>query len=1164
MMRPKRERQARPERCLRCVGWGRLERRNCPVCKGSGILMLGLFIFLFLLFTFAAHSATVTGTIRNRQGAVVSTNINFKAIQRPLFDGTPSVLPGWTMTTNSDAAGFFSTPLLAGNYQVTVGAESRDSFLIQVPTNNASYEVSQLVTNLAAYTFTGIDFDSAINSLNGLATPVQTFAIDTNGSLSITSSGSTHTFHIPPGGTSSGGGTATNNVGNVLFVRTNGVNATAVRGQEASAWAGVLNAHSNALAGDIVKIEKGTYSAGTNRWILKHDVSYEGAGMEDTVLTFDTGNQNDGVKIVPHSGRLAKMTLDFRSASGFALPIGRDNFGTPDQVCTNFLAEDLHVKGFTDFLYYQGFDDTNRFATLTFRRCIVETGIDMIFVGAANTNTTVDFWDCDFYITTLGQTNTSNPNQVVQFLSLNGAGAGAAVRFHNCRVFMYGKRVRYLLNNDPTGSFALLPDRITFDNVTISVTLTNGGTNEGWYSETAAQNTNLFYTITGNTDFPIDATTAIFTNTTGPQTVWFRSTIGGTNWLPPISHFGRTNDSGLEIEVFDAAGTAGTSNITIRALGGALINGADTATIDRNYGRHRLIQIGTNWFTKVAVAAGDVTTAQFNSASNNIITLLSTYDTATSNGAVAFAMTVSNAVYAAETTRNAAVSNALASLLVANDTTTSNGLYSLLVGGGITAATATNIAQYFATNSALITSNALMTILVANDITTSNGAVAFTMAASNLLYTAETTRNAAVSNALASFVMTASNDVYTTETTRNAAVSNAAVAFTMTASNLLYTAETARHAAVSNACVTFGMTVSNAVYVTETTRNAAVSNDCILFAMTVSNAVYASETTRNAAVSNSCVSFSMTMSNTLYGFITSGATNLATLASGSITAGLIISTNGYAGGVTNLGTNASVSFDLASSHWGIYRVRGNGTVSFTNSIFTTGPTNVRKWVLEVADDGVATGTLTLQTIGPIGVNWQGTPFKGSSRTNKYDIEWNGYWFTGSWRQDDTTGTGANVLSNAPAVLSATLITPTADYLKAGQVDVRTNLNTAKMISTNNIGHLISTVAGVGGALTNFTFDVQAARRVYVDAGKTNVNIVGMMGYVIGQAWPVVVVGTNRTATPRTLSAGTSTNNWIATGTLTLPQQITNAFLLSTETHGTNVFYCFRYLANPAP
>ena len=61
-------------------------------------------------------------------------------------------------------------------------------------------------------------------------------------------------------------------------------------------------------------------------------------------------------------------------------------------------------------------------------------------------------------------------------------------------------------------------------------------------------------------------------------------------------------------------------------------------------------------------------------------------------------------------------SNALVSLMAQMDTTTSNGLYSLIVGGGITAGTATNIAQFFATNSAIVTSNTLYSLITTNPV----------------------------------------------------------------------------------------------------------------------------------------------------------------------------------------------------------------------------------------------------------------------------------------------------------------------------------------------------------------------------------------------------------------------------------------------------------------
>ena len=115
----------------------------------------------------------------------------------------------------------------------------------------------------------------------------------------------------------------------------------------------------------------------------------------------------------------------------------------------------------------------------------------------------------------------------------------------------------------------------------------------------------------------------------------------------------------------------------------------------------------------------------------------------------------------ASTTQLNTASNNLVTLFTGYDTFTSNALYSLIIGGGITAGTATNIAQFFATNSAIVTSNALLTTLVANDTTTSNG-----------LYSVETTRNAAVSNALASLLV--ANDT----TTSNGLITLHAMAFT--------------------------------------------------------------------------------------------------------------------------------------------------------------------------------------------------------------------------------------------------------------------------------------------------------------------------------------------------------------------------------------------------
>lgn len=129
-----------------------------------------------------------------------------------------------------------------------------------------------------------------------------------------------------------------------------------------------------------------------------------------------------------------------------------------------------------------------------------------------------------------------------------------------------------------------------------------------------------------------------------------------------------------------------------------------------------------------------------------------------------------------------------------------------------------------------------------------------------------------------------------------------------------------------------------------------------------------------------------------------------------------------------------------------------------------------------------------------------------------------------------------------------------------------------VIVTNNIGAPVGTVAGVGGALTNFTFLAQHDERIqWINGGTTNVNIVAIMGGAAGLRWAGTIVMTNRTATPRLLSLSAVTNNWISLQALnagiSAPATITNslALRLDWEIVGTsNVFYSIVHHALPAP
>lgn len=178
-----------------------------------------------------------------------------------------------------------------------------------------------------------------------------------------------------------------------------------------------------------------------------------------------------------------------------------------------------------------------------------------------------------------------------------------------------------------------------------------------------------------------------------------------------------------------------------------------------------------------------------------------------------------------------------------------------------------------------------------------------------------------------------------------------------------------------------------------------------------------------------------------------------------LAAGSLMVSNVFQFGITNAGTNAAITVDWNGPRYLRHQLNGNTTYSLTNP--PAAGTPGRSFTLELAHVGVSS-TVTIQTIGPIGINWQdGAPVVLANRTNLLDIVWNGTNFIGSSRQDTTTGSGSVVLSNAPVILSATL---------SGQTDLAavTNLTTeqwrveTRLTPTNNA---LSNIV-VNFALTN--------------------------------------------------------------------------------------------------
>ena len=138
-----------------------------------------------------------------------------------------------------------------------------------------------------------------------------------------------------------------------------------------------------------------------------------------------------------------------------------------------------------------------------------------------------------------------------------------------------------------------------------------------------------------------------------------------------------------------------------------------------------------------------------------------------------------------------------------------------------------------------------------------------------------------------------------------------------------------------------------------------------------------------------------------------------------LASGSLMSSNVFQWGVTNMGTNGSITVDWNGPRYGRHQLNGDTTISFTNppALGTPG----RAFTLEIAHVGVSSA-VTVQTIGPVGINWQdgGSPVVLANRTNFLDVVWNGTNFIGSSRQDVTSGSGAAALTNAPTIAGANL------------------------------------------------------------------------------------------------------------------------------------------------
>src|SRR5579859_1320690 len=140
------------------------------------------------------QGSTITGTIVNTSGQAISTNVLFTPLSTPLINGSTTV-PSTLTNVLTAVDGTFAVALGPGKYKVTIGGAAKDSLLIGVPNDSATYALNALAitTDNFAYNL-AVVFEQLANKgqTNGYA------GLGTNGFVPAaqlgTGSGTPNTF----------------------------------------------------------------------------------------------------------------------------------------------------------------------------------------------------------------------------------------------------------------------------------------------------------------------------------------------------------------------------------------------------------------------------------------------------------------------------------------------------------------------------------------------------------------------------------------------------------------------------------------------------------------------------------------------------------------------------------------------------------------------------------------------------------------------------------------------------------------------------------------------------------------------------------------------------------------------------------------------------------
>jgi hypothetical protein len=121
--------------------------RMIPTRRGTSLL-----IGCLLMVWTVARGSTINGTLWNTGGNGLATNALFAPLSTPQADGT-AIIASTATNVIANSVGAFTVVLKQGNYKVTIGNNAKDSFVIAVPNDSATYNLTALITSSLTYSY---------------------------------------------------------------------------------------------------------------------------------------------------------------------------------------------------------------------------------------------------------------------------------------------------------------------------------------------------------------------------------------------------------------------------------------------------------------------------------------------------------------------------------------------------------------------------------------------------------------------------------------------------------------------------------------------------------------------------------------------------------------------------------------------------------------------------------------------------------------------------------------------------------------------------------------------------------------------------------------------------------------------------------------------------